>query len=339
MPGGPGADLLRFGRFELDPLGGTLRRGGARVRLTPQPARLLTLLALRAGELVTRPEIRDHLWAPDVHVEVDQGINAVVREVRRTLGDDAASPRFIATVPRRGYRFVAPVERLPRDGREPVAVGTAADVSEGAAPRRRSVPWARPGVGAALAAAGVAVLSVLPHAPGGDGGGSPEGPARLLGRGFAFDEEVAEAHLMAGMDSFYADLDFVAARKAFERALELDPGSAEAHHALAGLLAAEGRHAEARAALRRAAVLDPDAPAVGAPGGDAPVPPQDRRQVAPSAARAAGEDVVAPVPLHSAAGRQGHRDQPAPGRLRTVAERVGRAVGEGQERQQRHRRL
>jgi len=107
-----GREVFRFGLFELELHAGELRRGGVLVHLSDQPFRLLSLLASRAGEIVGRDEIRERLWGPEVHVEFDQGINTLVREVRRALHDDAASPRFIATVPRRGYRFVAPVERI-----------------------------------------------------------------------------------------------------------------------------------------------------------------------------------------------------------------------------------
>lgn len=103
-------DLLTFGDHTLDPDTGELRLAGRPVPLAAQPATLLVLLAQRAGELVTRREIRRHLWGDDVHVDYEQGINAAVRQVRQALGDDAASPRFVETVPRRGYRFLPPVE-------------------------------------------------------------------------------------------------------------------------------------------------------------------------------------------------------------------------------------
>lgn len=101
--------LLRFGPFALDPGTGELWRDGAPVDLPPQPTRLLVLLVRRAGRLVTREEIREELWG-DAVVEFDQAINHAVRQVREALGDDAAAPTYVETVPRRGYRFAAVVE-------------------------------------------------------------------------------------------------------------------------------------------------------------------------------------------------------------------------------------
>jgi TolB-like protein len=106
------SSTLRFGPFELDPFTGELRRGGRRLRLPPQPARVLGLLAGRAGELVTRDEIRSDLWPRETFVDFELGINHCLKRIRATLGDRAASPRFIETLPRRGYRFVAAVEHV-----------------------------------------------------------------------------------------------------------------------------------------------------------------------------------------------------------------------------------
>ena len=103
--------MLRFGTFELDEEAGQLRRDGTPVRLSPQPFRLLVLLVSRAGELVTREEIRQQLWGNDTYVDFDQGVNFSVKQVRTVLHDDAERPLYVETVPRRGYRFIAPIER------------------------------------------------------------------------------------------------------------------------------------------------------------------------------------------------------------------------------------
>jgi len=103
--------MLRFGTFELDEEAGQLRRDGSPVRLPPQPFRLLVLLASRPGELVTREEIRQQLWGEDTYVDFDQGVNFCIKQVRSVLKDDADRPLYVETVPRRGYRFIAPVER------------------------------------------------------------------------------------------------------------------------------------------------------------------------------------------------------------------------------------
>jgi DNA-binding winged helix-turn-helix (wHTH) protein/TolB-like protein len=98
---------VAFDRFEFDPATGELWRDGARVALQPQPARLLELLLNRRGEVVTRDEIRAALWGTDVHVDFDRSLNFCVAKLRTALDDNAAEPRFVETVPTRGYRFTA----------------------------------------------------------------------------------------------------------------------------------------------------------------------------------------------------------------------------------------
>lgn len=108
--------VVRFGPFELDLGKEQLRRNGAVVRLQPQPFRLLALLVSRAGHVATRDEIRHALWDPKTYVDFDQGVNFTMRQVRAALGDDAERPLFVETVPRRGYRFIAPIEASPGGG-------------------------------------------------------------------------------------------------------------------------------------------------------------------------------------------------------------------------------
>lgn len=103
---------LRFGPFELDVRTSELRRAGLQVKLQRQPARVLELLARQAGELVTRDEIRRQVWGAETFVDFDQGLNFCIRQVRTALGDDAGLPRFVETLPRRGYRFLAATERV-----------------------------------------------------------------------------------------------------------------------------------------------------------------------------------------------------------------------------------
>jgi DNA-binding winged helix-turn-helix (wHTH) protein len=100
---------LRFGIFELDVETGELWRDGEKVSLAPKPARLLALLAGAAGKLVTRTTIRDRLWDPGTFVDFEHGLNFCIREIRAALGDDPRHPRYIQTLPRRGYRFIAEV--------------------------------------------------------------------------------------------------------------------------------------------------------------------------------------------------------------------------------------
>src|SRR5438093_9907737 len=101
----------RFGDFEADCLSGQLRHHGTRVRLPDQSFRMLLLLLERAGEVVTREELRRELWAEDTFVDFEAGMNSAVKRLRDALGDSADTPRFVETLPRRGYRFIAPVER------------------------------------------------------------------------------------------------------------------------------------------------------------------------------------------------------------------------------------
>jgi Tol biopolymer transport system component/DNA-binding winged helix-turn-helix (wHTH) protein len=124
-----------FGTFEVYPSSGELRKGNGRIRIQEQPFRLLVLLLGRAGMVVSREELQKALWPNDTFVEFEQGLNTAVRKLRFALGDSADNPRFIETVPRKGYRFVAPVRR-----------GDASTRVSRPAPQRRQV-WA--GLGAA----------------------------------------------------------------------------------------------------------------------------------------------------------------------------------------------
>lgn len=112
----PGRAVLRFGGFELDTRSAELRRNGELVKLSPQPVKLLTLLAQHSGEVVTREEIHSQIWCDGTFVDFDQGLNFCIRQIREALGDNAASPRYVETLPRRGYRFLVPVEAPPASG-------------------------------------------------------------------------------------------------------------------------------------------------------------------------------------------------------------------------------
>lgn len=100
---------LRFGQFIFDAESGALTREGVPLRLQPQPARVLALLVERAGEVVSRDELRHRIWGGETYVDFERGLNFCVAQVRTVLGDAADSPRYIETLPRRGYRFIAPV--------------------------------------------------------------------------------------------------------------------------------------------------------------------------------------------------------------------------------------
>jgi Tol biopolymer transport system component/DNA-binding winged helix-turn-helix (wHTH) protein len=109
--------MIQFGVFEVDLRAGELRRNGAKIRLQEQPFRILTMLLERPGEVISREELRTHLWPANTFVDFDHSLNAAVRRLRDALGDTAENPRFVETVARRGYRFLAPV-----NGAAPAAV-------------------------------------------------------------------------------------------------------------------------------------------------------------------------------------------------------------------------
>ena len=115
------ATRYRFGIFEADQTTGELRRKGVRIKLNAQPFQLLCMLAARPGELLTREEIARELWPGETFVDFDHGVNSAINRIREALGDAAVNPRFVETLARRGYRFVAPVERISPDGSTPPA--------------------------------------------------------------------------------------------------------------------------------------------------------------------------------------------------------------------------
>ena len=117
MPNSPSLPCpVRFGDFELDVRAGELRKDGARVLSAEQPLRLLEVLLEHPGVVVSREQLRQRLWPADTFVDFEHGLNAAVKRLRDALGDAAETPRFIETVPKRGYRFVAPTERRSEHG-------------------------------------------------------------------------------------------------------------------------------------------------------------------------------------------------------------------------------
>jgi DNA-binding winged helix-turn-helix (wHTH) protein len=104
--------LLRFGVFEVDLEAGELRKNGARIRLQEQPFQVLATLLQNAGQVVTREHLREKIWPADTFVDFDHSLNTAVNKIRESLGDSASSPRFVETLARRGYRFIAPVDTV-----------------------------------------------------------------------------------------------------------------------------------------------------------------------------------------------------------------------------------
>jgi len=116
------SSLIRFGAFELDVEAGQLLRNRRAIRLKPQPFKLLHLLSSRPGEVVTREEIRQLLWGADTFVDFEQGVNTAIKQIRDALNEDADQPLYLETIPKRGYRFIAPVESAAS---APVLAGSA----------------------------------------------------------------------------------------------------------------------------------------------------------------------------------------------------------------------
>src|SRR5216684_8757649 len=106
----PVLKVLRFGLFELDLQAGELRKSGVKIKLQEQPLQVLIALLQKPGEVVTREELRMKLWDAETFVDVEHSLGTAINKIREVLGDSAENPRFVETLPRRGYRFVAPVE-------------------------------------------------------------------------------------------------------------------------------------------------------------------------------------------------------------------------------------
>lgn len=144
--------VLEFGSFQLDVATCELREEGKPVRLQPQPVKVLALLASNAGSLVTRERIRSEIWSGDTFVDFDRGLNYCIAQIRDALGDSASEPTFVETLPRRGYRFIAPL----RESQNGIADGLQGGTPANSVPIARSID-----VSAPVAIAAVAVVVAL----------------------------------------------------------------------------------------------------------------------------------------------------------------------------------
>lgn len=162
-------EVIRFGSFEVDPRAGELRRGGIRVKLSGQPFDVLVALLEKPGQVVTREELHDKLWAQDTFVDFEHGLNKAINKVREALGDTADNPRFIETLPRRGYRFLVPLTQPAQPEAAPASTalpvpdqiqlpGAAVQSSRG---KSRLFLWAT-GTAAALLLAAIAIWYFIP---------------------------------------------------------------------------------------------------------------------------------------------------------------------------------
>lgn len=150
----PQTRRLRFGPYEVDLRSGEVHKHGIRLKLQDQPFQVLALLLQHSGEVVTRDEFRQKLWPADTFVDFDTGLNSAIKKLRDVLSDSADEPRYIETLPRRGYRFIAPVENGPSPAPAPVELRVVPAPSA----REPRQPWYRRGP---VVAAGVAALLVI----------------------------------------------------------------------------------------------------------------------------------------------------------------------------------
>src|SRR5262245_11516891 len=135
-----GQERLRFARFVFDRSTRELYVDGTRVPLQEQPSQILNALLHRPGEIVTREDLRERIWNADTFVDFDHGLNTAVKKIRRALGDSAEVPSFIETLPRRGYRFIAPVELAGPTAQDATSVTAEATHTPAALPSSRGLP-------------------------------------------------------------------------------------------------------------------------------------------------------------------------------------------------------
>jgi DNA-binding winged helix-turn-helix (wHTH) protein len=133
---------LRFDDFELDVRAGQLRRQGVRLRLRGQPLQVLEILLERAGDVVTREELQSRIWSADTFVDFDHSLHNAIARIREVLGDSAENPRYIETLPRRGYRYIGPVEETQAPAAPAEKADDAGEVVSFAAPEKRKSGFA-----------------------------------------------------------------------------------------------------------------------------------------------------------------------------------------------------
>jgi len=171
MERGRHTSVLRFGTYEVDPDSGELRKAGIRIKVQQQPLKVLEILLKHPGEVVTREELRAHIWPQESYGDFDQAVTIAVAKLRGALSDSADNPRFVETIPRRGYRFIAEVAVLQRDSRKPESAqetpattgsrNSATDVPEQAMSRRLPGPLSWKVIG--LAAVVLAIYAPAHH--------------------------------------------------------------------------------------------------------------------------------------------------------------------------------
>src|SRR5678815_948742 len=267
--------IFRFADFELDARSRELRKRGRRLHLPQEPLQILTMLVAAPGDVVTREELRERIWGTGTHVDFDRGINKAITRLRQLLGDDQARPRFIETLPKRGYRFVANVTRLASrrqikdeakeaylkarlfwNKRTPEDLKRSIEYFHRAIERDADYPLAWTGLADAYLVIGIFGLQppidVFPQAK------------ATAERALMLDESVSEGHTVLGEIQKLYEWNWDTADRSYRRALELDPGYSVAHHWYGQLLSILGRHEEAHLEMEAARRSDPLSPTIAA---------------------------------------------------------------------------
>ncbi len=264
------ANLVRFGGFELDLGSGELKTGGVRTRLQEQPFRVLACLIERPGEVVTRQELQRRLWNDGRFVDFEHGINAAIKRLRVALDDDAEHPRFVETVQRRGYRFLAPISHgdAERRGTESASAhdayvkGLYHWTKPGASGLGEAVAFFEAAIAAdpayaaahsALARALVALADYYVREP----RLALHAAGAAAERALALDPHDANGHVALGDVKRSLEWDWDGAERAYRDALAADPRNEAALRGFGVLLAARGDKKDAVAAAERACALDP----------------------------------------------------------------------------------
>jgi DNA-binding winged helix-turn-helix (wHTH) protein/Flp pilus assembly protein TadD len=253
--------LFKFDDFDLDCRTCELRKRGRKLRIQQQPFRVLSMLVSAAGDIVPREVLRDHIWGCNTYVDFDRAINKAINHLRQLLDDDAVRPRFIETLPKRGYRFLVPVVHFPPRSqvirpeiREILLKArhfwnkrTAVDITRSVEYFRRAIenePVYAP------AWAGLAEAYVPPH----DSFPAAKAAAE---KALMLDAGLAEAHAALGDIYKLYEWNWDAAEREYQVAIALDPNCTVAHQWYAQLLAIEGRHDKAWIEINAARRCEP----------------------------------------------------------------------------------
>ena len=267
--------IFRFGDFELDSRSGELRKRGRALRLQQQPAQVLAMLVAARGEMVTREELRDSIWGRETYVDFDRAINKAINHLRQLLGDDADRPRFIETLPKRGYRFVAGVAQsaarreIRDEARESYLKARYFWNKRTPDDLRRSIEHFRRAIEKdpeyALAWTGLADTYTMLGIFGLEPPSEVMIPAKAAAeRALTLDESLSAAHTVLGEVQKLYEWNWTEAERSYLRAIELDQNYAVAHHWYAQLLSILGRHDDAQRRIELARRCDPVSPTIAA---------------------------------------------------------------------------